>query len=104
MNQVTLKQLIGHGQFFSQTLLNAEAFVRYCEAREIKVSLKQLERYEELGIFLPLVRLRHPKIKVKIELREDGNRYGLGSASSIGGAGAESRRPLRLRGGGELLP
>jgi hypothetical protein len=78
MNQITLKQLIGHGQFFSKTLLNAEAFVRYCEAREIKVSLKQLERYEELGIFLPLVRLRHQKIKIKIEHREDGNRYSLG--------------------------
>lgn len=59
MNQVTLKQLVGHGQFFNKALLNAEAFVRYCEARDIKVSVKRLESYEELGIFLPLVRLRH---------------------------------------------
>jgi hypothetical protein len=78
MNQVTIKQLIGHGQFFSKTLLTADAFVRYCEARGIRVSLQQLERYEELGIFLPLARLRHQKIKIKIELREDGNRYSLG--------------------------
>jgi hypothetical protein len=78
MNQITLKQLIGHGRFFDKTLLSADAFKRYCEARDIRISLEQLERFEQLGIFLPLVRLRRPKIKVKYELREDGNRYSLG--------------------------
>ncbi len=72
--KITLKQTIGHGQFFQNTLLNAESFVRYCKDRQINISLDKLEKYEKLGIFLPLVRLRHPKIKIKIEPDEDKER------------------------------
>jgi hypothetical protein len=73
--KMTLKQIIGHGQFFQKTLLNAEGFVRYCKDREISITLDKLEKYEKLGIFLPLVRLRHPKIKIKIEPNEDMQGY-----------------------------
>jgi hypothetical protein len=66
------KQLIGHGHFFQQTLLNVDAFVRYCKDRGIEVSQERLERFEELGVFLPMLRIRWPKIQIKIRARENG--------------------------------
>ena len=72
---VTTKQLIGHGHFFQKTFLNVDGFVQNCKAREIDVSPEKLERLEELGVFLPLLRIRWPKIKIKIVPREDGEGY-----------------------------
>lgn len=73
--KITLEQIIGHGQFFQKTLLNAESFIRYCKDRQINISLERLEKYEKLGVFLPLARLRYPKIKIKIEPVENGEGY-----------------------------
>lgn len=75
MNIATLEQLIGHGHFFSKTLLNADDFVRYCKDRELNVSLEKLERLEKIGAFSPLLRIRWPKIKIKLRPREDGDGY-----------------------------
>jgi OLD-like protein len=75
MNIATLEQLIGHGHFFSKTLLNADDFVRYCKDRELNVSLENLERLEKIGAFSPLLRIRWPKIKIKLRPREDGDGY-----------------------------
>jgi hypothetical protein len=72
---VTIKQLIGHGHFFQKTLLNVDTFIRYCKERSIEVSQEKLERLEELGVFLPMLRIRWPKIKIKIVAREDGEGY-----------------------------
>jgi hypothetical protein len=72
---LTVKQLIGHGHFFQKTFLNVDGFVRYCKDRDIEVSQEKLEHLEELGVFLPMLRLRRPKIKIKIREREDGEGY-----------------------------
>lgn len=41
----------------------------------MKTSRKQLERFEELGLFYPVARARHPVVKRKIEYSDDGNSY-----------------------------
>jgi hypothetical protein len=72
MTDVTIDHLIGHGHFFDKTFLNLDQFIRYCADRGLHVSAETLERFERLGVFLPLVRIRWPKIKIKLAAREDG--------------------------------
>lgn len=72
---ITIKNLIGHGHFFQNTFLNVDDFVRYCKARGIAISPERLERLEEVGVFLPMLRVRWPKLKIKIVIREDGETY-----------------------------
>lgn len=71
----TVEQLIGHGHFFSKTLLNADDFLRYCKDRGLNVSLEKFERLEKIGRALPLLRIRRPKIKIKHHPGEDGDGY-----------------------------
>lgn len=73
--ELSPRQLIGHGHFFQKTLLNVDTFIRYCKERSIEVSQEKLERLEELGVFLPMLRIRWPKIKIKIVAREDVEGY-----------------------------
>lgn len=75
MQNVSIEQLIGHGHFFSHTFLDADGFVRYCKQRNLDTSLEKLERLERLGIFLPLMRIRWPKIKIKVEHKDNGEGY-----------------------------
>jgi hypothetical protein len=70
-----LEQLIGHGHFFDRTLLRADAFVKYCSDRNLRVTLENLEQFERLGIFLPLIRIRWPRIKIKVAPSEDGSSH-----------------------------
>lgn len=72
MTDATLQHLIGHGHFFDKTFLNVDQFIRYCADRNLRVSSENLERLEKLGVFLPLVRLRWPRIKIKLAAKEDG--------------------------------
>src|SRR4051812_10849289 len=72
---ITIKNLIGHGHFFQNTFLNVDDFVRYCKTRGIAISPERLERLEEVGIFLPMLRVRWPKLKIKIVMKEDGETY-----------------------------
>jgi hypothetical protein len=69
---LTLEQLIGHGHFFDRTFLRADAFVKYCSDRGLRVTLENLEQFERLGLFLPLIRIRWPRIKIKVAAKEDG--------------------------------
>src|ERR1041384_227484 len=69
---LTLEQLIGHGHFFDRTFLRADAFVKYCSDRSLRITLENLEQFERLGLFLPLIRIRWPRIKIKVAARADG--------------------------------
>jgi hypothetical protein len=68
---ITIKNLIGHGHFFQKTFLNANSFISFCKARDIDISLEKLERLEEAGVFLPMLRVKWPKIKIKTIVRSD---------------------------------
>lgn len=63
-------------------LLPAQRFVKYCKKRGIQTSERQLERFEELGIFGPIARVRfpededeHPHIRVKFREVDGGKTY-----------------------------
>lgn len=69
-----MKYLIDNRLLMVCPLLPAKRFVKYCKERGIRTSEKQLERFEELGIFRPVARVRypededeHPQTRVKFE-------------------------------------
>ncbi len=75
-----IQYLIDNQLFVTCPLLPTKRFVKYCKDRGVRTSEKQLERFEELGIFYPVARMRYPKdedehpmTKVKFE-QVDGNR------------------------------
>ena len=75
-----MKYLIDNQLFIVCSLLLTKRFVRYCKVRGISTSEKQLERFEEIGIFGPVARMRdpkdereHPKTRLKFE-ETDGRR------------------------------
>ncbi len=51
--------------------LTASDFVRFCSERGVDVTERRLEALERRGIVFPLLRVRYPKIKVKIEHVDD---------------------------------
>lgn len=67
--------IVENGHFTICPMLTAEHFVRHCKERGIEVSLGQLERYERLGIFMPMARVRYPKLRLKVERTEEGAGY-----------------------------
>ena len=72
---MSLKGLIENEFMIICSLLPAHLFVRYCKERGIQTSEKQLEHLERLRIFYPIARVKYPKIKVKVELLDEGRSY-----------------------------
>jgi len=72
---IPIKYYIENEHFIVCSSLPADRFISYCKKRAIPTSRHQLERYEKLGIFHPLFRVRFPKIKNKVEYIDDGARY-----------------------------
>jgi len=60
MKEITPHLVLGHGHFFQNTLLSASRFVDYCKKRGVKIDEIRLEKFEELGIFYPMLRIKHP--------------------------------------------
>ncbi len=74
MKEITSSLIINHGHFFDKTLLNASRFVDYCRKRGIDISEERLERFEELGIFFPILRISYPEIEIKIKtIKSEGD-------------------------------
>ncbi len=73
MKQLSPHLVIGHGHFFQSTLLSASRFVKYCKDRGIKIDENKLEKFEELGIFYPMLRVKHPKCIKKLKKVETEN-------------------------------
>lgn len=72
---MNLRYMIETGNFLVHQLLTTEHFIRYCKERDIEVTHGHLERYERLGIFMPLARAHYPMVKVKIARNEEGTDY-----------------------------
>lgn len=71
----SLEYLFNNEHFIVCPLLTADRFISYCKDRGIQTSADQLERFEKLGIFYPLARVRYPKFKIKVEYSEDHSTY-----------------------------
>lgn len=72
---MNLKYIIDNESFVLCPPLSMGRFIKFCEERGVKTSEKQLERFEELGLFFPVARVRYPVIRSKIEYLEDGTHY-----------------------------
>jgi len=70
---VALGYLVRNDLLSARDLVPASDFAKFCKDRSLEVSVERLESLERLGIFYPLLRIRYPKIKVKIE-RVDATR------------------------------
>lgn len=76
MNKMqNLKYVIENELFICCQFLSTDRFISYCKDRDIQTSRKQLEQFEKLRIFYPIVRVHYPKIKTKIEYIDNGKRY-----------------------------
>ena len=72
---ISLQKFIEKEYFIICPLLTTDQFISYCKDRSINTSRKQLEQLEKLGIFYPIVRVKLPKRKIKIQYVENGTRH-----------------------------
>ena len=69
-----LNYIIENELFITCPFLSTDQFISYCKDRGIRTSREQLEQFEKLGIFYPVARVNYPKIKIKIEYIDGGQR------------------------------
>ena len=62
-----LRLLIDGDAFRACPLLPTSDFVSHCRERGLAMDAARLRRFEQLGVFLPLLRVRRPEIVVKVE-------------------------------------
>lgn len=74
-NLISIKKIIDREYFIICPLLTSSQFITYCKDRSINTSREHLERLEKLGIFYPEVRVKLPKMIIKIQYDEDGTGY-----------------------------
>jgi hypothetical protein len=67
MKKLTPHLILGHGHFFQDTLLSSSRFADYCKKRGINIDERRLEKFEKLGIFYPMLRIKHPRCKKKLK-------------------------------------
>lgn len=72
---ISLQRLIEKEYFILCPFLTTDQFISYCKDRSVNTSRQQLEQFEKLGIFIPIARVKIPKIKSKIEYIENGTRF-----------------------------
>ena len=75
MDTQSLEYIFNNEHFIVCPFLTTDRFISYCKDRGIQTSLEQLERFEQLGIFYPLARVKYPKLKIKVEYSADGSTY-----------------------------
>src|SRR5262245_59296351 len=56
-------------------LLRTDDFISYCKERDVEISRERLEQFERLGMLSPVLRIKRPKIKIKLEHTENGTRH-----------------------------
>lgn len=65
MKELTPIDVVNHGGFFQRTMRSASDFVKFCKERGIEISEERLEKFEKLGLFLPVLRIHYPEFFVK---------------------------------------
>ena len=71
--QIDLKYLIENECFIQCEPLPSDKFISFCKDRGIFITRKELERFEKLGLFFPIARVKYPKIRQKIEYLDGKN-------------------------------
>ena len=71
---LNLDHIIENESFIVCPFLSTDQFISYCKDRGIRTSREQLEQFDKLGIFHPVARVNYPKIKIKIEYIDGGQR------------------------------
>ena len=72
---MNLKYLIENDLFIVSPFLTTDRFIKYCRERGVETSREQLERFEELGLFFPVARVRYPTVKRKVKYSDDRTGY-----------------------------
>lgn len=70
-----LEALTEHEAYRVCRLLTMDQFIKFCSERGISIHKERLLRFEELGIFYPILRIYKPDIQIKVEYVEGGRRY-----------------------------
>lgn len=86
-----IRFLIQHDCFEICALLAPDDFASYAKERGIDTDVKRLERLDRLGIFRPMMRVRRPWIREKLEQRPNGRMETVGLLAE----GEEWHGPLR---------
>ena len=56
-------------------LLTTSDFVKLCKSMSLSVTAQRLDELERIGLFYPFARVRHPRIKEKVEYLDNGRKY-----------------------------
>lgn len=67
--------LIENERYVQCPFLDVSSFIRHCAARGVRTSREQLERFERIGVFYPVVRVEHPRVRLKIQHVDEGRSY-----------------------------
>jgi len=67
-----LRYLISNDCFIVCQPLASDGFIEFCKKRNVAASREQLERYEKLGLFYPIARVKYFYFKTKVERGNGG--------------------------------
>src|SRR4051794_13748769 len=70
-----LNLLIENDAFRVSRIMPEQEFIRFCEARGVRISRERLRQFERIGVFRPLLRTYQPDITYKIETVGDSFHY-----------------------------
>lgn len=70
-----LEKLIRNENLIVCPLINRNTFIQYCNKRGLLLNLERLEQLEKAKLLFPVARVKHPKVKQKVEYTEEGRKY-----------------------------
>ena len=71
----SMKSMLENEWLIVCPLLTTSDFVKLCKSMSLSVTAQRLEELERIGLFYPFARVRHPRIKEKVEYFDNGRKY-----------------------------